>query len=102
MTVVRTRSTSFLDLSPALDGITEVLTILLKKPMYFNQMFRESKVQLKNASLRYFNICKDKGFIIGKEESLLINNGRGINKRPVLLMVYHVTAKGALFLELVK
>ena len=102
MMVIKHRSTSFLDVSPALDGITEVLTILLKKPMYFNQMFRESKVQYKNASLRYFNICKDKGFIVGKEEHLKIKNGRGYNKRPILLMVYSVTAKGALFLELVK
>lgn len=100
--VIKFRSTSFLDVSPALDGITEVLTILLKKPMYFNQIFRESRIRFKLSALRYLNICKDKGFIVGKEEPLLIKNGRGDNKRPVLLMVYHVTAKGALFLELVK
>lgn len=67
-----------------------------------NQMFRKSKVQSKNAFLRYLNICKEKGFIIGVGEKLIIKNGRGFGHKPRLMMVYHVTAKGTLFLELVK
>jgi len=99
--MVKTRCISFLQKSPKLDGLTDVLTILSRKPVHFNHMFKESNVRFKNASLKYSNICREKGFIVGKIEQIRIPVGRGIS-RPRSLMVYHVTARGALFLELVK
>lgn len=101
MMVIKHRSTSFLDTSPALDGITEILTILTDNPIHFSQICRVSKIRLRNAVLRYLNFCKEKGFVKGTEESLKLKDGRGISRQFKLITVYHVTEKGKLFMELV-
>jgi len=102
MMVIKHRSTSFLDTSPALDGITEILTILTIQPIHFSQICRVSKIRLRSAVLRYLNICKEKEFVIGIETSLKIRDGRGISRQLKPITVYHVTEKGKLFMELVK
>jgi len=102
MMVTKHRRISFLAVSLALEGITEILEILTKKPAHSNQIFQESRIEFKNAFLKYLKFCKDKEFVYWVEQGLIIPNGRGLTKKPKLLMVYHLTQKGKLFLELVK
>jgi len=102
MMVIKHRSTSFLDTSPALDGITEILTILTIQPIHFSQICRVSRMRFRNAVLRYLNYCKEKEFVVGIDTSLKLRDGRGISRQFKSVMVYHVTEKGKLFMELVK
>jgi len=100
--IIKHRRMSFLSASLALSGITEILEILTKKSAHTNKIFSESRIEFKNAFLKYLKFCKDKEFVYCVEQGLIVPNGRGFTKKPKLLMVYHVTGKGTQFLELVR
>jgi len=96
------RQSSFLDTSARIEGIIEILKILEKKPMYYRQIFRVTRIRLSTSVLRYLNYCKEKGFVTGVEQLMKIPNGRGFSTKAKYFTIYSVSEKGKLFLELVK
>lgn len=95
------RHHSILDTSLKLDGIIEILRVFQKHPTWFAQMCRESRIKFRKANLKYLKYCRDKGLVDGVETELKIRIGRGYSRKARGIMVYSLSEKGKLFLELV-
>jgi len=96
------RSHSFLRSSPSVAGIVEILTILEKKPMYYRQILRVTRILFSTSVLKYLKYCKEKGFVTYVEQLMKIPNGRGFSTKARYFTVYSVSKKGKLFLELMR
>lgn len=96
------RQRSFLDSSLKMDGILEILSIIQKKPMWFSEMCRASRIKFRNANVKYLKYCKDKGLVCGVDTLLKIPNGRGYSKKEKSFVVYSITIKGSMILEWLK
>lgn len=99
--MIKHRRSGILHNSLGLNGIAEILNILIQKPIHFSQICRVSKIKFRNAVLKYLNFCKEKGLVESNEELLLLPNGRGVSKKVHYYTVYTVSDKGRIFLELV-
>jgi predicted transcriptional regulator len=97
------RSRSFLDSSPRLAGIIDIVKLTKNKPISFTYLRDHSEIKYKQSLLKYLKFCIEKKLIAsrdGMEWKKLTGWGHKYDKR-VYTINYLITAKGKKFLEFV-
>lgn len=100
----RGRKKSFLDSSPKIDGIIDILTIVAEQPAYANQIYRKSRIRMKNSVIKYTRYCVDKGFIVPYRTPIRGNHVSKFEKAKRMncyYVFYKITVKGRTFLGMV-
>jgi len=96
------RHKSFLHNSLRLDGITKLLHIVSTNPMYFSELFINSKIKFKASFLKYLRYCVENDFItkfpVSKKN--LPDRYCGLKQTSQHYMFYKTTDKGKEFLNL--
>lgn len=98
------RRSSFLDSSLRIAGIVDIVELVSKKPLYFSELKKSSKIKFKQSFLKYLRFCYEKGFL-KKKEGYIIKESHGefrTYEQGHEIVYYSITSKGKRFLELVK